>query len=465
MDIKTDNRETEIVKKFFTILNRFYIKVAALQSSYGMKSFFEKNYSNISEKRATFIKEKCEIIKKSKDEFQLKIPVKYSKEWHQLQREGQKAYNSQQEYPRSLFIHLISIFDHFYARLVKCYLSNAMDNILVCGAEKQLTYQEIKGCTSIDDIKEKIFDKEVDILMRKSHTDQLEWLFTRLKGENDIEKALISHFIEITERRNVFVHADGIVSKQYINVCKQNHVKIDDGITEKSQLDITENYFSESIDTLLELATSLVIHTTMTLYKKCDKTSAIAVGYVYTYLQDQRYNVTQNLYKYIMKWKLNNEDQMIADINYILCFYLQNKEEEKVKQYISQMDWSNCSIRFTLAKAVLEKDWKKAAGIMEKMGKTSEVQQDDYLTWPLFEKFRETKEFAETYQKLYGENFSSGSSFETPEAKEPPKKAARKDAKQTPAAKKVTAKKGVAVKKTAVAKRTITIRRSVTARK
>lgn len=348
-------KDRAVIDNFFLILNSFYIKVAALQSSYGMKDSIEKNFSNIYEKTKAFIKEKCEVIKKDKEGLELKIPVKHTKTWLQLKRDGQKAFNSKREYPRSLFIHLISVYDHFYSQLIKCYLSSASGNIMVCGADKQLTYQEIKDCTSIDDIKEKIFDKEVDILMRKSHSDQLDWLCTRLKGDNVLDKELISRFIEITERRNVFVHADGIVSKQYLNVCKQNQVKIDNKITLGSTLEITNSYFNASIDTLLELASNLTIYMTKTLYKDCDYVNEKAINNIFTYLQDQKYNVVQNQCQHIKKWPLNNEAQMITDINYILCFYLQNKEEE-AKRLISEMDWSNCSIRFSLAKAILEKN-------------------------------------------------------------------------------------------------------------
>lgn len=79
---------------------------------------------------------------------------------------------------------------------------------------------------------------------------------------------------------------------------------------------------------------------------------------------------------------------------------------------------------------------------MEKIGKNSEVRQDHYLTWPLFEKFRETKEFAGSYKKLYGENFSSDSSFEVSETKKVKKKVTKKATKPVPTAKKVVTKAG-----------------------
>lgn len=406
-----DDRDCAIVKNFLDILNKFYAKISSLRSSFFMTKFLIEHYSEVHERTKSFIKSKCEDVVDEKGVLHFKVPIRHRKQWYQLSKEKEEVENSLEEYPRSIFIHLISVYDHFFSQLLKCYLSSVQGSIMLCGADKHVSYQDVKDCSSLDELREKIIDNEIDILMRGSHTTQLEWLFSKVKGIYAINEDLIKKFVEMTERRNAFVHADGIVSKQYVNVCKQNKIKNDENVKIGSRLDLPIEYFLNSVNVLLELSSNLTIYLTKSLYKDCDDIDGVIAEHIFDCLQEKNYTVVQNISEYLKQWKLNNQNQMIVDVNYTLSFYLQD-DEEKTKELLAQIDWSNCSIVFLLAKAVLEKKWKEAAAIMKEIGeKSKEIEQADYLTWPLFEKFRRTNEFAMAYKSLFGESFSSESSF------------------------------------------------------
>lgn len=416
MKKELNDKDCEVLRNFIGVLEKFYLKMSSLSSSLCMMNNLVDQYSAIQKKTEQFINSKCENVTKDERVWHFKVPIAYRKQWNQLTQAKEQIESALQEYPRSLFIHLISIYDNFYSSLLKNYLTNSRGSIMLCGSDKSISYQDVMDCNSIDGLKERIIDKEIDILMRGDHKTQLNWLFSKVKGPFPIEDDLISHFIEIVERRNLFVHADGVVSKQYINICKENKCKLDESIKIGTQLDSSVSYFYNSVDILLELSSKLTIYLAKSMYKNCNDVDGLFADHIYNCLENYNYKVVPKIASYLKNWDLCNGIQMVVDVNTVLSYYLCD-DEKNAKTLLSEIDWSNCSMRFLLAKAVLEKDWKQSAVIMKKIGKKSkEVTQQDYITWPLFEKFRGTSEFASAYKSLFGESFSSESVFENSQA-------------------------------------------------
>ena len=412
MEKKLNDKDCEILRNFIGILDKFYLKMSSLSSSLSMMKNLVDQYFAIQRKTEQFINSKCENVTQNEGVWHFKVPISYRKQWNQLTQAKEQIESALQEYPRSLFIHLISIYDNFYSNLLKNYLMNSRGSIMLCGCDKSISYQDVIDSNSIEELKKRIIDKEIDILMRGDHKTQLNWLFSKVKGPFPIDDDLISRFIEIVERRNLFVHADGVVSKQYINICKENKCKLDESIKIGTQLDSSVSYFYNSVDILLELSSKLTIYLAKSMYKNCDDVDGLFADHIYNCLENYNYKVVPKIAAYLKNWNLCNGIQMVVDVNTVLSYYLRD-DEKTVKTLLSEIDWSNCSMNFLLARAVLEKNWKQSAIIMKKIGKKSkEVTQQDYITWPLFDKFRGTSEFASAYKSLFGETFSSESVFD-----------------------------------------------------
>ena len=86
---------------------------------------------------------------------------------------------------------------------------------------QDIKFSELSTFTSIEEAKKHLIWREIDLLLRNSHIEHLKWLEKKCKinGLTTDNKWLLN-FIEVTERRNLFVHNDGIVNKQYIGVCE-----------------------------------------------------------------------------------------------------------------------------------------------------------------------------------------------------------------------------------------------------
>ena len=105
----------------------------------------------------------------------------------------------------------------------------------------------------------------------------------------------------------------------------------------------------------------------------------------------------------ILKKHSSQEILCIMTINKALACYLANKKEES-NNIIDKFDWSATNDVFKLAVAVLKEDYTKAIVHMRILGRTHEyLNKNSYREWPLFKKFRKTKEFTQTYQEIFGE--------------------------------------------------------------
>jgi hypothetical protein len=82
--------------------------------------------------------------------------------------------------------------------------------------------------------------------------------------------------------------------------------------------------------------------------------------------------------------------------------YKWSGDAAQAAKVIGGEDWSSCSHEFQLAVAVLEDDFKVAAGLMKTVNAAGAINKNDYRDWPLFTEFRKSQEFLKTYQEIFG---------------------------------------------------------------
>jgi hypothetical protein len=75
--------------------------------------------------------------------------------------------------------------------------------------------------------------------------------------------------------------------------------------------------------------------------------------------------------------------------------------DKRCVEIVEAEDWSAASLDFQLAVAVLRDDFDKGASLMKQIGTSGEVTKENYEDWPLFNKFRRTDKFLETYREIF----------------------------------------------------------------
>lgn len=78
-----------------------------------------------------------------------------------------------------------------------------------------------------------------------------------------------------------------------------------------------------------------------------------------------------------------------------------NGDESRCHEILNIEDWSAASPEFSLAIAVLQDRYQDASKVMERMSSTGNITKRDFDEWPLFCKFRESKEFCVPTPKYF----------------------------------------------------------------
>ena len=222
-------------------------------------------------------------------------------------------------------------------------------------------------------------------------------------------------FVELTERRNLFVHTGGVVSSQYLAVCAAHSVQHEADVAVGDMLGVSSTYFKNACSYLLEISTKLA----QVLWRKSDHLSMeIAdrslIEVTYELLEIENYELARTLLDFgvnTLKRHSSDEDRRILLVNLAQS----NKwlgEPETCNEILDKEDWSSCSEKFKLGVAVLHDDFDEAVNIMKRIGPEGEVTEADYKTWPLFQEFRKSEQLESTFEEIFGKPFSTFESVE-----------------------------------------------------
>lgn len=208
-----------------------------------------------------FLKENVEEIEEEDGEKSLSIPYEKSKVFEQLSKNAQISNLAYTFLPESLFVSLISQYDSFTNNLLKILFELRPEYI--SNSDRELTFSQLVEFSSIEDAREYIIEREVESVLRKSHSEQFEYIERKLGMSLRSNLPVWLTFVEITQRRNLFVHCDGVVSNQYLKVCKKS--ECDTGERRVGQrLSVDLIYFSQAYECIYELASKL----THTIWRK-----------------------------------------------------------------------------------------------------------------------------------------------------------------------------------------------------
>lgn len=310
-------------------------------------------------------------------------------------------------FPRGFITILIAQYDCFVGRLVGCCLEAKPE--MLSATDKVLTYGQILSFGSLEDAQRALIHKEVESVLRSSHAEQFDWFEKRLGTSLRKDLKVWPAFVELTERRNLFAHADGRVSEQYISKCKGAGVKLDENVVAGSVLSVSEEYFEHSCNVILEISLKLAhVAWRRLLPTELEKANHHFVSLTYDLLENGRYHVCIELVNFAEAspiWKSAEErDRLICIVN--KCIALREiNENEELKQNVTKTDWDTRSFEFQLARHVLLGQWDAACSIMRKIGAEGYVTKEFYRVWPLFRGFRDTTMFGETFNTVFGESY------------------------------------------------------------
>lgn len=347
----------------------------------------------------------CEVTV-SGDERTIKIPDEHYRDWKHKSNSYQHFNLSRTLLPRSLLVSLISQYDAYLGRLLRTIFIKKPE--ILNASEKKISFDALSQFSSIDEAREYILEKEVEAILRSSHSDQFKWM----EGTFDLpltkDLAVWPAFIELTERRNLFVHTDGVVSSQYIAVCRLHKCRMDDGVKEGDLLQAPQEYFEQAHNCIFEIGTKLG----HVLWRKLfpderEAADSHLIRVTYELIEAGRFGLAIKLLDFactVLKKFATETNHLTLVVNRAQA-YKWNGDSERCKQVMCAIDWDAKGDQFRLADAVLAENWSTAAKVMRRIGKDGPVSKGDYRHWPLFREWRQQEAFLLTYQDVFGEAF------------------------------------------------------------
>ncbi len=313
--------------------------------------------------------------------------------------------------PKSILVSLVSEYDSFLCSFIKAiYIYN---NEIFQQCNKKFDYQDLIEHSDIEQLKKSIIDEYIDDILRKNHGEQLKDIskIFNVDFEKIIPKEIIGTFIEATERRNLFVHAGGQISKQYLESCKKNNIDTKH-YSLNQELDVKAQYFKQAFKSIFCISVCVA----QMVWRKCLKNQLEIADQnlqeiMYDLLCKKEYDLLIDLASIMIKniQKFFDETfKKVFYINYALAYKFK-KDEKNMKKIIEKLDWTSVNNLFQLIIAVINDDFSLSEKIMLKMKNDEEVikLQTGYVIWPVFEEFRKTQNFKRAYKSIYHTDYDS----------------------------------------------------------
>jgi len=336
------------------------------------------------------------------------IPPEQINQYVKLQKENKNFEIAASSLKKSFIVSLISEFDIHISKLIRIMFH--INPEMLNSSEKKLKFSELIGFENIAAAREFIIEEEIETVLRDSHSKQFDWLENKLKLSTLKNFPAWSTFIEITERRNLFVHCDGIISSQYINVCKNNNVIIDEKNKLGHKLDVDEKYFEDAYKCIFETGVKLA----QTIWRKLkpedsEKANINLHNICINLITNEEYGLAYTILDFAdthhIKKSFSEKYKLLFLINKAQTLKWSGKDEEAIK-ILKNIDWSACANEFKMAKAILLDNFDEAATLLLQVGKNTDIfSKEHYKISPLFREFKKSTLFLETYKKIFGEEF------------------------------------------------------------
>lgn len=366
----------------------------------------ETSTKEIAKKFATLLEEKGVVIKNEDGKTAYQIKLADAQAFKRRLKDLLSSYVAMKKTPETFFCSLVHQYDAFLGRLLRVAFYVKPETLNA--SQKQITFSELMSFDCLEAAREHLIEKEVESRIRESHDEQFAGMESRFGLQLRKDLPIWPVFIEITERRNLFVHCDGVVSSQYVSVCSKHQFKLQEQVRAGYPLTVNKEYFEQAVDCILEIGVKLG-HVLWRKLQPNHLSEADNSLHLITYelLLAERYGLAKTLLQFATDTLKKHSSDSIRRMNLVnlaIAHYYLGEKSETI-QLLDAHDWSACEDKFKLAVAVLRDDYQDAEKLMKKIGKKGEVNKEAYSSWPLFKTFRESKEFFRTYRKLFGKDF------------------------------------------------------------
>jgi hypothetical protein len=156
--------------------------------------------------------------------------------------------------PGLFLLGLVSAYDVFLSKLIRAILMTKPE--LLSSSERNIFFKDLMEVGSVEAARERIIEKEVESVIRSSHSEQIAWLERKLNMKLTKDFRIWPGFIEICERRNLTTNTAGTISSQYLKTCKEHGYDVS-GCSVGDTFGVGSKYYERAVEVILEMGVKL----------------------------------------------------------------------------------------------------------------------------------------------------------------------------------------------------------------
>ncbi|WNN36115.1 hypothetical protein RIN65_08375 [Pantoea agglomerans] len=370
-----------------------------------LKNNFQDEFKKKKKACSDYVEKHGEAIERGDDGGIVKFRLSRARstEFKKLRKDLSKSGKLAVVLPQNFLVAIVSEYDAYLGDLIREIYNNKPER--VSGLEKEFTFRELMEFTDLDEVKDFVIEKDIETTLRKSHLEQLHSLEKKFGIELTKGLGILPDFIEITERRNLFVHCKGVVSAQYIKICKDNGVELKE-VEVGKKLFAQNDYIFKAIHVFSEIAIKL----THVLWNKVFKEDSEKIGesmqdISYELLVREKYKLVNDITPLFLSKPFQSIDDIIKRgllINNCIAFK-ELGDNGKAMSLLNSQDWSATTPILKMAQNIIKDEDDLVFHYMNQAMKMEELKKEYIDEWPLFNHIKKKAEFKKLYVELFGE--------------------------------------------------------------
>jgi len=276
---------------------------------------------------------------------------------------------------------------------------------LLTSSEKNISFKDLVDIGSVEAARQMMIEKEVETVIRLSHSDQIDWLERKLDIPLRKDLAIWPSFIEVCEFRNLLTHTGGVVSSQYLRVCRQHGVDIKDKAIGKF-IDVPPKYYSKAVQIIVEFGSKL----TQVIWRKLvpDELALADTAlneFGYRLITKRRYHTAATMLKfglYEMKKHGTEATRKRMVVNYANAEKLSGNKVH-AESVLDKEDWTASSDDYRICVAAVKDDADSVIRMMKAVADAKLMEISCFRDWPVFENVRRNPKFIEAFEQEFGQ--------------------------------------------------------------
>jgi hypothetical protein len=324
-------------------------------------------------------------------------------EFSKLAANAQSVFGVQGTLAKNGIMGLVATLDTLLASVVRLICNHRPEAAF--GKDSTVKVTKLLEAVDINSLKSSLVEDKVAEVTRGSISDQVEWIEKRTSLD-PIKPNFESWPVlgELYQRRHLFAHTNGRVSKQYLD-CQNEHGYEINGFALGDEMGVGGDYYSRAVECVIEFATKFLHVLKIKVFKDAAdyEPEAPLNQFCFELLQRGNYALANRLLEFAMglRGKKSDKLQKMITVNYANALRL-CEHPEKSKAVLGKVDWSSSSAEFLICVEAVKGNVELVVNLMRSSKGNPPLSEDAYRDWPAFYHIRESSEFKEVYNEVFG---------------------------------------------------------------